>query len=313
MSLANLAHLHLLLNHFPTVGFSVGLGLYLMALIRKSDDLKRAGLVVFLGIGLLTIPTYMTGKAAQSAIAGQAGVSDTLTETHQDAALLAFLFMTLTGVLSWLALWQYRRTSRIAGWNLTAVLLISLITFGLMARAANMGGEIRHPEIQAAGDATAANGELVKASSIAGFVNTTNWAWPTAESLHFIGLVMLMGVVLIVNLRVLGVAKNISFAAVHRLLPWGVLGFIINVLTGIVFFVTVPDQYTQNIALEYKIALTMIAGANVLYFTVFDEAWAIGAGSDAPARGKFMAGLTILLWIGIIWLGRMMPFIGGSF
>jgi len=133
------------------------------------------------------------------------------------------------------------------------------------------------------------------------------------ETLHFIGLVMLMGVVLIVNLRMLGVAKNVSFASIHRLLPWGVLGFLINVLTGIVFFITVPDQYTQNIALEYKMAVTMIAGANVLYFTVFDEAWAVGAGNDAPARAKFMASLTILLWIGIIWLGRMMPFIGGSF
>jgi hypothetical protein len=295
------------------VGFSVGLGLYLIALIRKSDDLKRASLVIFLGIGLLTIPTYMTGKAAQAVVTGQEGVSDTLTETHQDAALLAFLFMTITGVLSWLALWQYRRMTRIPGWNVTAILLISVITFGLMARAANIGGEIRHPEIQAEGDATAADAELVQASSIATFVNTTNWAWPTMETLHFIGLTLLMGVVLIVNLRMLGVGKNISFAAVHRLLPWGVLGFVVNVLTGIVFFVTVPDQYTQNIALEYKIALTMIAGANVLYFTVFDQAWAVESGMEAPASGKFMAGLTILLWIGIIWLGRMMPFIGGSF
>jgi hypothetical protein len=313
MSLANLAHLHLLLNHFPTVGFSVGLGLYLIGLIRKSDDLKRASLVIFLGIGLLTIPTFMTGKAAQAAITGQEGVSDTLMATHEDAALLAFLFMTLTGALSWLGLSQYRRVSRIGGWNTTAILLVSLVTFGLMARAADIGGEIRHPEIQAAGDATAASTELVQGAAIQGFVNTTNWAWPTMETLHFIGLVMLMGVVLIVNLRMLGIAKNVSFASIHRLLPWGVLGFLINVVTGIVFFITVPDQYTQNIALEYKMAVVMIAGANVLYFTVFDEAWAVGAGNDAPARAKFMASLTILLWIGIIWLGRMMPFIGGSF
>src|SRR5436190_13094055 len=175
MSLANLAHLHLLLNHFPTVGFSVGLGLYLIALIRKSDDLKRASLVIFLGIGLLTIPTFMTGKAAQAAVVGQEGVSETLTATHEDAARLAFLFMTVTGVLSWLGLWQYRRTSRIPGWNATAILLISLFTFGLMARAANIGGEIRHPEIQAEGDATAPSAELLKASSVQGFVNTTNW------------------------------------------------------------------------------------------------------------------------------------------
>ena len=242
------------------MGFSVGLGLYLIGLIRRSDDLKRASLVIFLGIGLLTIPTFMTGKAAQAAITGQEGVSDTLMATHEDAALLAFLFMTLTGALSWLGLWQYRRVSRIAGWNAAAILLVSLVTFGLMARAADIGGEIRHPEIQAAGDATAASTELVQGAAIQGFVNTTNWAWPTMETLHFIGLVMLMGVVLIVNLRMLGIAKNVSFASIHRLLPWGVLGFLINVVTGIVFFITVPDQYTQNIALEYKIAVTMIAG-----------------------------------------------------
>ena len=313
MSLANLTHLHLLLNHFPTVGFSVGLGLYLVALLRKSDDLKRASLVIFLGIGLLSIPTYMSGKAAQQAIAGQEGVSDMLMETHQDAALLAFFFMEITGLLAWLGLWQFRRVSRVAGWNLSAVLVLSLVTFGLMARAADIGGEIRHPEIQAEGDAAAPDTELIKSSSIAGFVNTTNWAWPAAESLHFMGLTLLLGVVLVVNLRMLGVGKNVSFAAVHRLLPWGVLGFGINVMTGIVFFVTIPEQYTENIALHWKILLTMIAGLNVLYFTVFDEAWAVGPGADAPVRAKIMASFTILLWVGVIWFGRMMPFIGGSF
>ena len=313
MSLANLAHLHLLLNHLPTVGFSVGLGLYLVALFRKSDDLKRASLVIFLGIALLTIPTFMTGKAAQQAIAGQEGVSDVLTETHEDAALLAFFFMAITGVLAWLGLWQYRRMSRVTGGILTAVLLLSFVTFGLMARAANIGGEIRHPEIKAAGEAAAPNTELIKSGSIAGFINTTNWAWPTLETLHFIGLTMLLGVVLVVNLRMLGVAKNVSFAAVHRLLPWGILGFGINVITGIFFFITVPEQYTQNIALIWKMLLTVIAGLNVIYFTLFDEAWVLGPGDDAPVRAKDMASFTILLWVGVIWFGRMMPFIGGSF
>lgn len=313
MSLANLAHLHLLLNHLPTVGFSVGLGLYLVGLIRKSDDLKRASLIIFLGIAVLAIPTFMTGKAAEETITGQEGVSAVVMETHQDAALLAFFFMEITGGLAWLGLWQYRRISRVTGGILTAVLLLSFFTFGLMARAANIGGEIRHPEIMAAGEETAANTELLKSASISGFINTTNWAWPTAETLHFIGLVMLLGVVLVVNLRMLGVGKNISFAAVHRLLPWGILGFGINVVTGIIFFITVPGQYTQNIALIWKILLTMVAGLNVIYFTLFDEPWKLGPGDDAPVRAKVMASFTILLWVGIVWFGRMMPFIGGSF
>src|SRR5262245_47458169 len=97
MSLAHLAHLHLLLNHFPTVGFSVGLGLYLIALFRKSDDLKRASLVIFFVIAVLAIPTYMSGKAAQQAVAGREGVSDVRIEAHQDAALMVFAFMQVVG------------------------------------------------------------------------------------------------------------------------------------------------------------------------------------------------------------------------
>src|SRR5712692_9796456 len=124
----NLAHIHLLLNHFPTVGTIIGLGLFLVALIGKSDDLKRASLVIFLGIALLTIPTYVTGNAAQEAICMAApndpcadrGVSKPLIQTHEGAALLALGFMEITGAFAWLGLWQFRRISRLPRWNLSA-------------------------------------------------------------------------------------------------------------------------------------------------------------------------------------------------
>ena len=312
MRLQTLAHIHLLLNHFPTVAFLIGLGLFIVALYIKSDHMKRISLGIFLIISLLSIPVYMTGKAAQSAIKDQPGVSAVITERHQDAAFLALAFMELTGVLAWLGLWQFRRVSRASSGILAVVLVFSVITFGLMARAANIGGDIRHPEIVAQG-ADPVNGEWLKASSIAGFVNTTNWAWPTLETLHFMGLSMILGVALMVNLRMLGVAKNISFAALHRLLPWGILGFGINVLTGFLFFVTTPDQYTTNLSLHIKMVLMMIAGLNIFYFTTFDEPWKLSPGDDAPIRAKVVTTFTVALWIGVIYFGRMMPFIGNSF
>ncbi len=312
MSLANLAHLHLLLNHFPTIGFGIALGLFFVSLAGKSDDLKRASLVIFLVIALLAIPLYMSGKAAEQAIAGRPGVSETLMETHQDAALLAFVFMEITGLIAWLALWQFRRFSHPARWNLSAVLVLSIVTFGLMARAANIGGEIRHPEITSEGTVNS-DTEWLKSASIASFINTTAWAWPAIETLHFIGLSLLLGVAFVVNLRVLGVVKSVSFAAFHRMLPWGVLGFGVNLATGVLFFITVPEQYTQNIALHLKMVLILLAGVNVLYFTVFDEPWALGPGDDAPLKAKIIAASTLVLWIGVIYFGRMMPFIGGSF
>src|SRR6266487_2050556 len=74
----NLAHLHLLINHFPTIGTILGLGLFIVSLAGKSDDLKRASFAIFFVIALLSLPTYMSGNAAEAAIKGRDGVSEAL-------------------------------------------------------------------------------------------------------------------------------------------------------------------------------------------------------------------------------------------
>src|SRR5579862_9286691 len=107
----NLAHVHLLLNHFPTVGFGVALGLFVFALFSKSEELKRTSFIVFVIMSLLAFAAYVSGNAAQMVIKGHDGISDAVIKAHQDAALLAFIFMEITGALAWLALWQYRQTS----------------------------------------------------------------------------------------------------------------------------------------------------------------------------------------------------------
>jgi hypothetical protein len=66
-------------------------------------------------------------------------------------------------------------------------------------------------------------------------VMQTAWGWPIAESLHFIGLSMLIGTVGLFDLRLLGVARRIPIAAMHRLIPWGLVGFGINATTASLF------------------------------------------------------------------------------
>jgi hypothetical protein len=308
----NLTHLHLLLNHFPTVGTIVAIGLFLVSLIAKNDDLKRTSLGVFFVIALISLPTYVSGNAAQAAIKGKEGVSEVLMARHQDAALLAFVFMQITGLVAWFGLWQYRRWLRLASWNLVAVLVLSAVTFGLMAWAANIGGEIRHPEIRAAEEVTDGTPNSV-AASIGMFVVGHPWVWPTSETLHFIGLGLLFGVVLVVNLRMLGMMKSVSFAVLHGFLPLGIFGFGINAVTGMLFFIATPEQYTQNVAFYWKLIFMLLAGVNVLYFTVVDEPWALEAGDDAPLSAKLAAGSAIFLWVGVMYCGRMLPFIGNSF
>jgi uncharacterized membrane protein len=140
------------------------------------------------------------------------------------------------------------------------------------------------------------------------------WGWPASETVHFIGLCLLFGVVLLVDLRMLGFLKGIPFSTLHRLLPWGVLGFGINVVTGMLFFIGAPtDFYMPNPTFIWKLALIPIAGANVLYFTVFEQAWAVGAGDTPPVAARVAAASGILLWTGVIFCGQMLPFFGHSF
>jgi hypothetical protein len=305
----------------------IALGLFLGSLIGKSEDLKRASLVIFFGLGLITIPTYMSGNAAQESLCKvdptrpetpcpDAKVSRAAIETHRNAALLGFVFMEITGALAWLGLWQYRRLSRVRGGTLVAVLVLSIATLGLMANAANIGGGIRHPEILSGPQVNGTQGTVglgVDGAAIGKFVRGVPWMWPTCETLHFVGLSLLLGVVLAVDLRMLGFMKNVSFATLHRLLPWGILGFGINVMTGMLFFVGAPDQYTMNKAFQWKIILVLLAAVNGLYFTVIDETWVLGPGDEAPTMAKVMAGSAMLLWVAIMFCGSMLPFLGNSF
>jgi len=315
----NLAHVHLLLNHFPTIGMLVGLAVFVAAIAAKSDDLKRASLVVFFAIALLSIPAFVTGTSAKLALQHAPEVSKAMIDTHETAAFEGLWVMELTGALSWLGLWQYRRLSRVPQGTLTAVLLAGLATFGMMSWAAFIGGEIRHPEVRtspnqtgAAEEAAAANPPLARVIGDA-MVNLT-WGWPACETIHFVGLSLLFGVVLLVDLRMLGFMKSIPFSTLHRLLPWGILGFGVNVVTGILFFIGAPPTfYVDNPTFLWKLVLILVAGANALYFTVFDQPWILRAGDTPPMAAKVAAASGILLWTGVIYCGQMLPFLGHSF
>src|ERR1051325_1947712 len=119
---SDLVHIHLLLNHFPTVGMVVGFGLFLLALLQKSEDLKRGGLAIFFAIALLSLPTYMSGYSAQKSVRSVPGVSQAVIDLHQRSALLALIVMEATGIVAWYGLWYSRRGAS-SGRRVTAAVL----------------------------------------------------------------------------------------------------------------------------------------------------------------------------------------------
>jgi hypothetical protein len=301
----NLVHLHLLLNHVPTIGFGFGIGLLAASLVRDSDDLRRASYVVFFGVALVAIPVYLTGNAAEFVLETQGELQQDVVTAHQNAAMLALIPMEIVGLVGWLALWRSRR------WHPSAVLLLSIVTFALMARAANIGGQIRHPEIVAAGAAASAPAWPSPAAMGAAFVLDNPWVWPICEVVHFVGLCLLFGVMLLVNLQLAGFITGVSLAAMNRLLPWAMAGLGINIVTGMLFFLAAPDQYTQNGAFAWKIGLVLLGGLSLLYPTMVSEE--PGSRRDilhAAATRKLMAACSLLIWIGVIFFGRFLPYLG---
>ena len=175
------------------------------------------------------------------------------------------------------------------------------------------GGEISHPEIRAEGAVEPILDEGSISAAIETFIITRPWVWPASEVLHFIGMALLFGIVLLVNLRMLGVVKGISYESLHALLPWGMLAFGVNLVTGMLFFIGASAQYTNNVSFYFKIILVLLAGMNIIYFTVFDDVWNVKADDVAPITAKVMAASTIAMWVGVIYFGRMLPYIGNAF
>jgi uncharacterized membrane protein len=315
-NLLNFPHLHMILNHFPTVGTVLGIGLLAIGYVRRNDHVTKVSLEVIFLIAVLTLPVYLTGVAAGEGVAELPGVSQAAMSAHHDAAIGAFAVMELAGLAAWIALWQYRRRPALPNGTVAATLVLALVSVALMGRTANIGGEIRHPEIVAVEGTGVVEGAprgLISAATIESAVGDYPWLWPAAESVHFLGLCLALGVLVAINLRLLGFMRSYSFAALHRLLPWGLLAFGINLVTGMLFFISSPGQYTTNPIFHWKVIFMAIAGAQFLYLTVFNGTWALQSGQDARPFDKWMAATSMVLWLGVVYWGRMLPFLGNAF
>jgi len=313
------AHYHLLLNHWPIIGTFTVLCLFVSALVANNDSLKQASLALFFLIALLAIPAYMSGNSAQEFLKETPEASMDRIQTHQGSALFALVFMEITGMISLIGLWQYSlgkksEVHRPAGWNLTAVLLMAILTFGLMSITGTTGGEIRHPEIISNDEAPSSVGAagVRILPGIQYFVTqSSRYIWGLLETLHFIGLILILASIGLLNLRLLGFFRKLPVAPLHRLLPWGIAGVFINVITGMLFFVSMPEFYSNNPDFQLKMVAIVIAGTNLMLFyctSVFRPLALIGPGDDAPAYAKIVAASSLFLWIAIIVLGRYMPF-----
>ncbi|HET7233465.1 MAG TPA: hypothetical protein VFJ16_25870 [Longimicrobium sp.] len=145
----NPAHLHLMVNHVPVFGTIFAALLIGWGLLRKSEDVLRLGLILAVLIGIATWGVQLTGEPAEHALAGTQGFQRRLVHAHEEAAELSTYVISLSAVLALVTLVLMRRRRGAARGLAVVTLIAAFAGFGLVSRAALLGGEISHPEARA--------------------------------------------------------------------------------------------------------------------------------------------------------------------
>lgn len=139
------------------------------------------------------------------------------------------------------------------------------------------------------------------------------WLWPLCETLHFVGLAVLIGSAGFLDLRLMGFVRSVPLQAIKGLRHWAVGAFLVNLATGLIFFTGSTNQYVVNPVWWAKVAFLVVAGANAAAFEwVLGPAVTIGAGDDTPASFKIVGALSLAAWVGVLVCGRLLPFVGNT-
>ena len=151
----------------------------------------------------------------------------------------------------------------------------------------------------------------METSLVGEMMRNSVWLFPSAEIFHFIGLCLLIGALMVADLCLLGVIKNMTFSALDKFLSLSVFGFAINMTTGILFCFSDPFRYYPNIAFRIKMLLIIAAGLNAIWFkfSIYPKLGKLSMTVETSAVAKIIAILSLLIWFSVIVLGRMIPYV----
>jgi hypothetical protein len=143
-------------------------------------------------------------------------------------------------------------------------------------------------------------------------ISESGWLFPTIETLHVLALTLVVGSIAMVDLRLLNLAyRGQSVKQISReVLPWTWTAFVVAAICGGLLFSSAATKYYGIATFRAKILLLALAGINMLVFHLFTyrtvDEWGASAQTSLPA--KISGGLSLLLWAGIVALGRWTGF-----
>ena len=143
----NQTHIHLLITHLPIIGSILG-GLVLAhGIWTKSNQTKIAAYLLLILSSIGAVIAYLTGEGAEQTVEKIQGISEKIIEQHSDFAVYALVALSILGVAALLGLFFAFINSTLSRTVAIITLVISLVSFGLIAYTGYLGGQIRHTEI----------------------------------------------------------------------------------------------------------------------------------------------------------------------
>jgi hypothetical protein len=146
---------------------------------------------------------------------------------------------------------------------------------------------------------------------IANAIRTIPWLYPAFETGHYIGLSLLVGGIMLIDLRVLGMARGLPLKSMIGLLPFVWAGLIINVLTGSMLFIYGATNFGTNGAFLLKMGFMVVAGLNAFAFDLaVRRSGGVWVTADRPpALVKGFATLSLVFWLCVVTTGRWMAYL----
>lgn len=153
--------------------------------------------------------------------------------------------------------------------------------------------------------------DQLEGSSLAMAMRGELWLYPLVEVVHIIGFSLLVGAVVMFDLRVLGVSKDIAVTALARhLLPWALAALLLIVPAGLMMFSAHPHDFAGNGVFILKLCLIAAAGLNALAFHlgIYRTVSQWNTASAAPGLAKAQAVLSVAIWFTVVLCGRLLAY-----
>lgn len=152
----------------------------------------------------------------------------------------------------------------------------------------------------------------IESTWLSQFLFGLSWLWPACESLHFLGLAVLIGGAGILDLRLLGFFRGVPLGDIKAFMPYAIGGFVVNLVTGLLFLTMQPHLYLTGAIWWFKVGFIVLAGLNAMFFEtrLSREALAADPNADTSLTLKLVGGVSLFSWFAVLYCGRMLPYLG---